>query len=113
MCALWLQVVKDAVGDFLTKKKTRLSIVTVKALLRAAPSPEWPELLISHYNSARNDFLKTEAIQLLLVVLHPTKVGHPKLPWYQAELQLYSAANVPAVLDEDQTLSWSSCANAS
>lgn len=71
---LFLQAVKDAVEDYLTKKKTRLSSVTVKALLRAVPSPDWTPVLVKHYNSARNDFLKCEALQLLLVTLQPSKV---------------------------------------
>ena len=69
-----LQAVKDALADYFTKKKSRLSSNTVKALLRAAPSPDWIPALIAHHQSARNDFLKCEALQLLLVTLQPAKV---------------------------------------
>lgn len=69
-----LQAAKDALADYFTKKKSRLSIVTVKAMLRTAPSPEWVAVVIRHYQSARTDFLKCEALQLLLITLQPAKV---------------------------------------
>ncbi len=69
-----LQAVKDAVADYLTKKKTRLTSIAVKALLRAVPSPDWIRVLVDHHNSARNEFQKCEALQLLLVTLQASKV---------------------------------------
>ncbi len=69
-----MQAVKDALADYLTKKKTRLSSNTAKALLRPAPSPDYIHALIGHHQSARNVFLKSEALQLLLITLNPPKV---------------------------------------
>jgi hypothetical protein len=69
-----LQAAKDALADYFTKKKSRLSIITVKAMLRTAPSPEWAPVVIGHHQSARTDFLKCEALQLLLITLQPAKV---------------------------------------
>ena len=66
---------KDALDDFFTKKKSRLSSATAKALLRAVPSPAaWLTALLQHASTPRNDFLKCEALQLLAATLHPPKV---------------------------------------
>ena len=69
------QAVGDALEDFFTKKKSRLSSATVKALLRSVPSPAWLGALIEHARGARSDFLKAEALQLLPVALQPAQVG--------------------------------------
>ncbi|KAK9903496.1 hypothetical protein WJX75_007153 [Coccomyxa subellipsoidea] len=71
------QAAKDALADYFTKKKSRLSIITVKAMLRTAPSPEWAPVVIGHHQSARTDFLKCEALQLLLITLQPAKEHQP------------------------------------
>ena len=69
-----VQVVEDVVKDYFTKKKSRLSAALMKALLRERPSRQAAEALMGHYSTARNAFLKAEAVQLLQTVMHPVKV---------------------------------------
>ena len=70
-----VQVVEDAVKDYFTKKKSRLSAALMKALLREGPSRQAAEALMGHYSTARNAFLKAEAVQLLQTLMHPVKVS--------------------------------------
>ncbi len=68
------------VEDFFTKKKSRLSTATVKALLRAGAAPgESLRHVIRHARSARSAFLKVEALQLTAALLQAGKVGHQLL----------------------------------
>ena len=60
-----VQVVEDAVKDYFTKKKSRLSAALMKSLLRDRPSRQAAEALMGYYSTARNAFLKAEAVQLL------------------------------------------------
>lgn len=70
-----LQVVDDALQDYFTKKKSRLSAALLKALLKEHPSRQAAEALMGYYSSARNAFLKAEAVQLLQTLMHPVKVS--------------------------------------
>ena len=72
-----MQVVCDALKDFFTKKKTRLSVNLMKALLKETPSRQAAEALMGFHGTARNVFLKAEAVQLLQALMHPSKVSHP------------------------------------
>ena len=69
-----LQAVEDALAGYFTKKMSWLSTVTVKALLRTTPSLDGVPVVISHYQSARTDFLKCKDLQPLLITLHPARV---------------------------------------
>ena len=72
-----MQVVCDALKDFFTKKKTRLSVNLMKALLKERPSRQAAEALMGFHGTARNVFLKAEAVQLLQALMHPSKVSQP------------------------------------
>ncbi len=72
---LLAQVVEDAVKDYFTKKKSRLSAALMKSLLKERPSRQAAEALMGHYSTARNAFLKAEAVQLLQTLMHPNKVS--------------------------------------
>ena len=70
----WLQVVVNALEDYFTKKKSRLGAALMKSMLKERPSMQAAEALLSFHGSARNAFLKAEAVQLLQALLHPRKV---------------------------------------
>lgn len=74
---LCVQAVRDALADYFTKKKSRLNLNMLKALLRstAMSSGHLLEALLQHHQQARNEFLKNEALQLIQVVLQPAKVS--------------------------------------
>ena len=67
-------MVEDALNDYFTKKKSRLSAVLMKGLLKERPSRQAAEALTGFYGAVRNAFLKAEAVQLLQTLMHPVKV---------------------------------------
>ena len=78
---LHVQVVTDALEDYFTKKKSRLGAALMKSMLKERPSQQAAEALLAFHDSARNAFLKAEAVQLLQALLHPNKVGGSEMPW--------------------------------
>ena len=76
-----MQVVTDALEDYFTKKKSRLGAALMKSMLKERPSAQAAKALLAFHGSARNAFLKAEAVQLLQALLHPNKVGVPEIPW--------------------------------
>ena len=75
-----MQVVTDALEDYFTKKKSRLGAMLMKSMLKEHPSAQAAKALLAFHGSARNAFLKAEAVQLLQALLHPNKVGGPRNP---------------------------------